>query len=84
MTKLTGPVLNSEEAAKYCGYTGGGRSMRNLKERGGGPPHHRVGNRLVYYPAELDAWIQSDSADLAPAKKKPAVAPAGQNKNLEK
>ena len=81
MSALTGPVLNSAEAAKYCGFAGGGRSMRNLKARGAGPRHFRVGRSLVFYPADLDAWIQKRSAEATPAKKKPAGATAGRDKN---
>lgn len=62
MTALTGPVLNSDEAATYCGMRGGGRSMRNLKARGIGPKHYRVGRALVYYPADLNAWLTSRMA----------------------
>lgn len=71
MGALAGPVLNSDEAATYCGYRGGGRSMRNLKARGVGPKWHRLGAILVYYPADLDEWIA--------AKKKPEVAASGLN-----
>lgn len=73
MGALAGPVLNSDEAATYCGYRGGGRSMRNLKARGVGPKWHRLGAILVYYTADLDEWIA--------AKKKPAGATAGQDTN---
>lgn len=73
MGVLAGPVLNSDEAATYCGLRGGGQSMRTHKYKGTGPKWHRLGAILVYYPADLDEWIAT--------KKKPAVAPAGQNTN---
>lgn len=57
MGSLAGPVLNSDEAAKYCGLRGGAKSMRNLKYLGTGPKWHHQGRALVFYPAELDAWL---------------------------
>lgn len=57
MSALAGPVLNSDEAAKYCGYRGGGQTMRDLKQKDPELPWHKLGRVLVFYPAELDAWI---------------------------
>lgn len=72
MGALAGPVLNSHEAATYCGLRGGGQSMRTHKYKGTGPKWHRLGAILVYYPADLDEWIA--------AKGKPEVAASGLNK----
>lgn len=81
MTKLSGPVLNSGEAAAYCGFRGGGQSMRNLKHRGVGPEPHRVGRSLVYYPAQLDEWIANGgSAGTAQKRNAPSAIGANQNK----
>lgn len=77
MPSLSGPVLNSDEAAKYCGYRGGGRSMRNLKQRGVGPKWHRLGRVLVYYPADLDAWMASRISEA----KMPGAATPGSEQN---
>lgn len=76
MPVLDGPVLNSDEAAKYCGLRGGGQSMRTHKYKGTGPTWHRLGAILVYYPADLDTWIA--------AKEKPVAATTGQNKTTDK
>lgn len=77
MGSLAGPVLNSEEAAKYCGLRGGAKSMRNLKYLGTGPKWHHQGRVLVFYPADLDQWLRERRSE----SKKPGVAAPGQNKD---
>lgn len=62
---LKGPVLNSEEAAGYCGYRGGAQVMRNLKAQGRGPRSHKVGARLVYMQADLDEWLREQAEEAA-------------------
>ncbi|TFD58089.1 hypothetical protein E3T43_07535 [Cryobacterium sp. Hh7] len=78
MTALLGPVLNSDEAAKYCGFRGGGQTMRDLKQKQAGPAWSRLGKILVYYPSDLDAWI---AARLG-SKKLGAVIPHEDKKVL--
>lgn len=33
------------------------KTLYNLKWRGEGPPVYKVGRRLLFIPAEVDAWI---------------------------
>lgn len=52
-----GPVLNTKQAAEYLATTPG--MMRKLKCLGEGPRVYKQGRLNVYYPADLDAWLQS-------------------------
>lgn len=63
---LKGMALNTERAAEYCGYRGGGSSMRNLKARGLGPKSHRLGKMLIYFPADLDEWLRENAVPVEP------------------
>lgn len=56
---LDGPYLNSDEAAAYCGYRGGGQVMRNHKYKGTGPTVQKLGRILVYRKEDLDSWIEA-------------------------
>lgn len=56
---MKGPFLNSDQAAAYCGFTGGGQVMRNFKHLGTGPHVEKSGRRLLYKPEDLDLWIKS-------------------------
>jgi hypothetical protein len=77
MIVLAGPVLNSDQAAAYCGFRGGGQVIRNLKVSDPTLPWHKPNGRLVFYPAELDQWIAGRIVE----SKKPGVAAPGQNIN---
>lgn len=56
---MKGPYLNSDQAAAYCGFIGGGQTMRNFKQQGTGPHFEKSGNRLLYKPEDLDIWMKS-------------------------
>lgn len=62
---FTGPYLNSEQAAEYCGYRGGAQIMRNLKAKGEGPAWVRIGRRLAYRSVDLDVWLASQITETS-------------------
>jgi excisionase family DNA binding protein len=47
--------LPTGEAADYLGL--GKSTLDKLRLTGGGPAFYKVGARVVYDPADLDAWI---------------------------
>jgi hypothetical protein len=54
--------LTPEQAAAYLRsrvHQGTRRLLAKWRSTGGGPRFHRVGSRIVYRPADLDAWIAS-------------------------
>ena len=55
MTTTTRRMLNTDEAAAYCGSAGS--TFEKLRVFGGGPLFLKVGRRVVYDPADLDAWL---------------------------
>lgn len=52
---MTGPVLRSQDAARYCGLSYG--HWRVLLSQGEGPRHYKHGRLNVFYPSDLDAWL---------------------------
>ena len=61
--------LDRREAAEYLTSQRGLRVSRNTLQKmatvGGGPPYRRFGARVIYDPADLDAWA---SAKLTPLR----------------
>lgn len=53
---MTGPVLTTARAAEYVGLKP--QTMRRLKHEGNGPKAYKHGRLTVYYPADLDAWLE--------------------------
>lgn len=53
---MTGGVLDTAHAAVYCGLATG--TMYNLKSKGEGPVAHKHGRKTVYFPADLDRWLE--------------------------
>jgi hypothetical protein len=47
--------INQKQAAEHLGVPE--RSLENYRQRGGGPPFYKIGARVVYESAELDAWL---------------------------
>jgi Helix-turn-helix domain len=47
--------INQKQAAEHLGLPE--RSLENFRLRGGGPPFYKIGARVVYDSAELDAWL---------------------------
>lgn len=52
-----GPVLTTKQAAEYVGVKP--QTLRVMKWDGTGPKSFKQGRLNVYYPADLDAWLQS-------------------------
>lgn len=50
-------LLNTHEAAAYCGSTRS--TFEKLRVLGGSAPYLKIGRRVLYDPADLDAWLAS-------------------------
>ena len=48
-------MLRTPEAAEYCGSSPS--TFEKLRLAGGGPRYIKIGRRVVYDPADLDAWL---------------------------
>ena len=55
-TKIT-RLLNTLEAAAYCGSSAS--TFEKLRLTGGGPVYSKIGRRVVYRLADLDAWVDA-------------------------
>jgi len=80
--------LRTPEAARFLGLSN--RTMEKHRSYGTGPVYMKIGGRVVYTLAELQAWSQrgvcSSTSDpnahvISPAKRHAAVAPAFSVKN---
>lgn len=54
---MNGRVLDTVAAAAYCGLAVG--TMYNLRSTGEGPKAYKNGRKTVYYPADLNVWLES-------------------------
>lgn len=52
------PVLKTPDAATYCGSSAS--TLEKLRLYGGGPPFSKLGRRVVYRVADLDAWLAAN------------------------
>ncbi|MFD8319684.1 helix-turn-helix domain-containing protein [Kitasatospora purpeofusca] len=68
------PVLDLVEAARYVRRTP--KAMRCMRERRSGPPSFRVGGRVMYRLAALDAWLAEHEAQ--DSRSNPALDPTRQ------
>ena len=50
-------TLRTPEAAEYCGSSTS--TLEKLRVYGGGPAYIKMGSRVVYEVAELDAWMSA-------------------------
>lgn len=75
--------LRTPEAARFLGLSG--RTLEKHRTYGTGPVYRKIGGRVVYTLADLEAWAQrgtrastSDPGQgtVSPAKRHAAVAPA--------
>ncbi len=51
-------MMRTSEAASYCGSTSS--TFEKLRLYGGGPRYVKLGRRVVYDPADLDAWLDAN------------------------
>jgi hypothetical protein len=51
------PMLNTAEAAAYCGSSIS--TFTKFRLIGGGPVYIKIGKRVVYDPADLDRWLRA-------------------------
>jgi hypothetical protein len=49
--------LDQDGAAAFIGLAGS--TLATLRVRGGGPPFYKIGNRVRYDRADLDAWLSA-------------------------
>ena len=60
------PYLSRPEAAEFIcarGLIVSKNTLQKYATVGGGPVYRRFGNRAVYTPADLDAWIEQKLSD---------------------
>lgn len=48
-------VLTTRQAARYVELSP--KTLETMRTRGGGPPYVKIGRRVVYRRADLDAWL---------------------------
>lgn len=48
------PWMRQKAVAEHLGVSIS--FLEKLRQRGDGPPYHKLGRAVVYNPAELDAW----------------------------
>lgn len=51
-------MLRTDEAAAYCGSSAS--TFEKLRLFGGGPRYVKLGRRVVYDQADLDAWLDAN------------------------
>ncbi|PBC72215.1 hypothetical protein BX265_5010 [Streptomyces sp. TLI_235] len=68
--------MDLPETARYIKRTP--KALRSLRERGGGPKGFRSGGRVLFYIADVDAWLAHGHASdrhtnpaLDPTRRKP-------------
>ena len=55
--------LDTAQAAVYLGI--GARTLARMRAAGEGPRHARIGRRVIYDIADLDAWIEEFKSPVA-------------------
>lgn len=60
-----GQVLTTRRAAEYCGIAP--QTLYNLLAAGAGPKVFKQGRLNVFYPVDLDVWLQGRVTDPAVA-----------------
>jgi hypothetical protein len=53
--------MDDDGAAKYLGFKGGTRRLKDLRGRGGGPKWIRIGTAVRYRSDWLDAWAEENA-----------------------
>jgi excisionase family DNA binding protein len=60
-----------EEAARYVGL--GVSKLNKLRTYGGGPAYAKLGRRVVYDAADLDAWLAENKRSSTAARERLAA-----------
>ena len=80
---LPSRYLRTPEAARLLGLSH--RTLEKHRTYGTGPAYRKIGGRVVYAPADLQAWVEKGVRTstsertphvVAPAKRHAAVSPA--------
>lgn len=75
--------LRTPEAARFLGLSG--RTLEKHRTYGTGPSYRKIGGRVVYAIADLEAWVgqgaRTSTSDegvqvVLPAKRHAAISPA--------
>jgi predicted DNA-binding transcriptional regulator AlpA len=61
---------DTREQASRVGFAG--KTFDNWRSAGRGPPYYKVGGRVLYDDAEVDAWLSGYRVD--PAARKERIA----------
>jgi excisionase family DNA binding protein len=56
-TKIENLRLNTREAARYLNL--GFSTIAKMRLYGGGPRYYKIGSKVIYDTADLDAWLAS-------------------------
>lgn len=59
-TRTREPLWSVEQVAEYTGLAV--QSFYNMRSQGRGPAAKKVGRLLRYDPADVDAWIEQQTA----------------------
>ncbi len=62
-------MMQTPQAAAYCGLSSS--TFEKLRLSGGGPRYVKLGRRVVYDPADLDAWLAENRRRSTSDKSKP-------------
>jgi hypothetical protein len=62
--------LSTDQAASLIGVSP--LTLVSWRHFGKGPPYLKIGRRALYYPADIEAWL--DSQIVVPVSKKQALA----------
>lgn len=60
-TRRTSAYLTCEEAGAFLRLSP--RTLENLRTKGGGPRFRKLGRRVLYSQADLDAWADTRACD---------------------
>ena len=59
------PLMPTDHAAAYCGCSPS--TFKTFRSQQRGPAYYRTGKRVLYKPADLDAWLETKRIDPCPA-----------------
>ena len=57
----SGAFLKEGQVASYLGISV--KKVQKYRQRGDGPPYHRLGRAIRYKPGDIDAWLESQRVD---------------------